>query len=311
MRLLFLGAGATGGYFGGRLTKAGVDVTFLVRPQRRDQLARDGLKIESPLGNVTTPVKAITREEISGPFDTVILSSKSYDLAGAIETIRPAVGGNTLVLPTLNGLKHLDHLDDAFGAARVLGGTCHISATLGDDGTIHQFSPFASITQGPRLTDQKTASAALHDVLARGFEARHPDDILAAMWEKWFFIAALASSTCLMRANVGEIIHASGGPEFMADILNECVAVATANGYPPPATTLSSVQSLLSDPKSAFSASMLRDIQRGSRIEADQIVGDMIERGRAHRVSTPLLDTAYIHLQAYQNRIAANASARG
>jgi 2-dehydropantoate 2-reductase len=311
MRLLFLGAGATGGYFGGQLAKAGVDVTFLVRSKRRDQLVRDGIKIEGPLGNVTTPVKAITHDEIAGTFDTAILSAKAYDLADAIETIRPAVGENTLVLPILNGLRHLDHLDNAFGAARVLGGTCHISATLGDDGTIRQFGPFASITQGPRLPEQKTASAKLHDVLARGFEARHPDDIVAAMWDKWFFIAALASSTCLMRATVGEIIRTDRGPEFMADVLNECVAVATANGYPPQAATIELMRPLLMDPKSTMSASMLRDIQRGSRVEADQIVGDMIQRGRARNVPTPLLDSAYLHLQVYQNRVAANEPAIG
>jgi 2-dehydropantoate 2-reductase len=311
MRFLFLGAGATGGYFGSQLAKAGVDVTFLVRPKRRDQLARDGLKIESAEGRVTIPVKAITREEISVPFDLIVLSSKAYDLGNAIDTIRPAVGKNSLVLPILNGLKHLDHLDEAFGAERVLGGTCHISATLGDDGTIHKFSAFSSITQGARFPHQKAASDKLHEVLARGFEARHPDDIMGAMWEKWIFIAALAASTCLMRATVGEIMHTDQGPKFMTDVLDECVAVATANGHPPRVEALSPVQVLLTDPKSTFAASMLRDIERGSRIEADQIVGDMISRGRAHGVSTPLLETAYIQLQAYQNRIAASAPAAG
>jgi 2-dehydropantoate 2-reductase len=303
MRLLFLGAGATGGYFGGQLAKAGVDVTFLVRPKRRDQLAADGIKIESPEGKFVTPVNAVTREEISGPFDTIILSAKAYDLGNAIDAIRPAAGENSLVLPILNGLKHLDHLDEAFGARRVLGGTCHISATLGDDGTIRRFSPFASITQGPRFPEQKAVSDKLHEVLARGFEARHPDDIMGAIWEKWLFIAALASSTCLMRATVGEIMRTAHGPTFMAEILSECVAVATANGHPPQAAALSSARSLLGDSKSTFSASMLRDIQNGSRIEADQLVGDMIRRGRERSVPTPTLDTAYVHLQAYQNRI--------
>lgn len=307
MRILFLGAGATGGYFGGRLAKAGADVTFLVRPKRRDQLVRDGIKIESPVGNMTTPVKAITREEISGPFDVVILSAKAYDLGDAIETIRPAVGESSLVLPLLNGMQHLAALDDAFGAPRVLGGMCQISVTLSDDGTIHHFGPFATATQGPRLPEQKSGSAKLHDVLAKGFDARHSADIIAAMWEKWFFIAALASSTCLMRATVGEINRTDGGPEFMANVVNECVAVATANGYPPQQPMLDFAQSLMSDPSSKISASMLRDIQRGGRIEAEQIVGDIIRRGRAQNVPTPLLDTAFINLQAYENQISTSA----
>ncbi|MBS0270765.1 MAG: ketopantoate reductase family protein [Proteobacteria bacterium] len=302
MRLLFLGAGATGGYFGGRLTKVGADVTFLVRPKRRDQLLRDGIKIESPLGNLTTPVKAITREEISGPFDAVILSAKAYDLHEAIETIRPAVGNETLVLPLLNGLKHLETLDDAFGASRILGGMCQISVTLTEDGTIQHFGPFAAITLGPRSAEQKSRSARLHDVLAKGCDARLSDDVIASMWGKWSFIAGLASSTCLMRTSVGEINRTGQGREFMMGIVSECVAIATGNGYPPDQTMLDFTHNLMCDPTSKISASMLRDIERGARIEAEQIVGDIIRRGRAQGVATPLLETAFIHLQAYETR---------
>ena len=307
MRILFLGAGATGGYFGGRLAKAGVDVTFLVRPKRRDQLLRDGIKIESPVGNLATPVKAITRDEISAPFDAVVLSAKSYDLGEAIETIKPAVGESSLVLPLLNGMQHLAALDDAFGAVRVLGGMCQISVTLGDDGTIHHFGPFATVTQGPRFPEQQDGSAKLHNVFAQVFDARNSTDIIASMWEKWFFIAALASSTCLMRATVGEINCTGGGPEFMTSLVNECIAVASANGYPPKQAMLDFARTLMSDRNSKISASMLRDIQRGGRIEADQIVGDIIRRGRARNVATPLLDTAFIHLQAYESQILKSA----
>jgi 2-dehydropantoate 2-reductase len=201
-------------------------------------------------------------------------------------------------------MKHLEILDDAFGAPRILGGTCQISVTLGDDGTIHHFGPFASVTLGPRHPEQKSGSAKLHDVLMKGFDARNSGDIIAAMWEKWFFIAGLASSTCLMRATVGEINRTGRGREFMTNLVKECVAVATANGYPPQQAMLDFAQSLMSDPNSTISASMLRDIQRGARIEADQIVGDIIRRGRAKNVPTPFLDTALIHLQAYESRIA-------
>jgi 2-dehydropantoate 2-reductase len=309
MRLLFLGAGATGGYFGGKLANAGADVTFLVRPKRRDQLARDGIRIESPSGNLTTAVKAITREEIDGPYDAVIVSAKAYDLAGAIDAIRPAVGGASLVLPLLNGMKHLEELDEAFGPSRVLGGTCHISVTLAEDGTIRQFGELASVTEGPRIAGQKAAALKLHETLALGFDARYSDNIVAAMWEKWFFLAALAASTCLMRASVGEIVRTMGGQEFMANLLNECIAIASANGHPPQTAALEFARTFLCDPSSSFSASMLRDIQRGGSIEADQIVGDLIRRGRDRGIQTPLLDTAYVHLQAYQERLASDVAA--
>jgi 2-dehydropantoate 2-reductase len=309
MRILILGAGATGGYFGGSLAKAGVDVTFLVRPRRREQLIRDGLKIESLAGDVATPVAAVTRDEITGAFDVVILSAKAYDLAAAIEAIRPAVGETTLVLPLLNGLRHLDDLDAAFGKARVLGGTCHISVVLEEDGRIRQLGPFASLTQGPRIPEQKQGSVELHAELSRGgFEARHSDDVIGAMWEKWVLLATLAGSTSLMRASIGEIVRTDLGALTISNMLDECCAVATASGHPPRSVAMSIVRPTLTDPQSNISASMLRDIQRGGRIEADHIIGDLIRRGRERGVQTPLLDIAYVHLQAYQNRIKAEAA---
>jgi 2-dehydropantoate 2-reductase len=231
MRILILGAGATGGYFGGKLAQAGVDVTFLVRENRRQQLARDGIRIESSLGNLETPVKAITQDEITGPFNVVILSAKAYGLKGAIESIRPAVGETTLVLPLLNGLKHIDELDAAFGPARVLGGTCHLSVVLEDDGRIRHLTPYASLTQGPRVPEQETASALLHKELLRGgFEARHSDDVIGAMWEKWVLLATLAGSTCLMRASIGEIVRTDTGGPLISKMLDECAAVSAASG---------------------------------------------------------------------------------
>jgi 2-dehydropantoate 2-reductase len=301
MRILILGAGATGGYFGGRLAQAGGDVSFLVRERRRHQLARDGLTIESQLGNFTGPVTAVTREALAGPYDAVILSAKAYDLTSAIDAIRAGVGPSTVVLPLLNGLKHLDDLDRAFGAERVLGGTCHLSVVLGENGVIRHLNSFASATLGPRFPNQSDAATRLHAELARAFDAKFAPDVLAAMWEKWLFITALAASTCLMRATVGEINRTADGPKFMSGLVDECEAVASANGYPPRPDSIAFARPALTDPASLIAASMLRDIERGGLIEADQIVGDFISRGRERGVSTPLLDVAYVNLQAYGN----------
>lgn len=310
MRILILGAGATGGYFGSLLANAGADVTFLVRPNRREQIARDGVRIESREGNVATAVKAITQDEITAPFDAVILSSKAYDLAGAIETVRPAVGEKTLIVPLLNGMRHLDDLDIAFGKSRVLGGTCHISVVLEPDGRIRHLSPFASLTIGPRLSAQEEDAKRLHGELARGgFDARYSDNVIGAMWEKWILLATLAGSTCLMRASIGEIVHV-GGKQFISSMLDECCAVAKASGYPPRPAAESGARATLTDPKSNISASMRRDIERGNRIEADHIVGDLIRRGHELGAQTPMLELAYIHLQAYQNQLQAQTGPR-
>lgn len=308
MQLLILGAGATGGYYGGRLAKAGADVTFLVRPARAEILQRDGLRIESRKGDVATPVNVTTREDIRVPYDAVILSCKAYDLEAAIDAIKPAVGGNTLILPLLNGMKHIDALDAAFGAEHVLGGTCHISVTLTPDGIVRHFSPFDALTLGPRFDSQSKRSEALHQILASGgFETRYSTDIVRAMWEKWVLLATLAGMTCLMRGNIGEIVATKGGAQQINHFLDECCATASAAGCAPRDEAVAMTRSVLTDPASTMSASMLRDLQRGARIEADHILGDLLSRAAASGVPTPLLATAYRHVQIYQDRSTASA----
>src|SRR5690606_12276361 len=155
MRILILGAGGTGGYFGGRLAQAGIDVTFLVRANRAAQLERDGLVIRSPLGDAALPVAHVTAEALPAlarerPFDLVILSCKAYDLDGSIDAIAPAVGAGTTVMPILNGLRHYAALDARFGRDAVLGGLCFISATKADDGDLVQLDKPARLTLGER-----------------------------------------------------------------------------------------------------------------------------------------------------------------
>ena len=142
MRVLILGAGGTGGYFGGRLFEAGCDVTFLVRPARAERLRTQGLVIKSPLGDARLAVPVIASDSLAADYDLVLLSCKAYDLADAVQTIAPAMQrpGVTL-LPLLNGLAHFDVLDSAFGAQKVLGGLCHISATLNAAGEIEHLNP--------------------------------------------------------------------------------------------------------------------------------------------------------------------------
>ena len=137
MRILVVGAGALGGYFGGRLKEAGRDVTFLVRPRRAEQLAKTGLVIRSPRGDVTiAQPPTILAEKLHTPFDLILLSCKAYDLPSAIDSFAPAVGPNAAILPLLNGMKHMDLLGTQFGAAAVLGGQCIISATLDAEGRV-------------------------------------------------------------------------------------------------------------------------------------------------------------------------------
>ncbi|KQT14751.1 2-dehydropantoate 2-reductase [Methylobacterium sp. Leaf399] len=307
MRVLVVGAGATGGYFGARLAEAGRDVTFLVRPRRAEVLAADGLVVKSPVGDIHIPApKTVIAADLAAGrgdgFDLVLLSCKAYDLDGAIADVAPAVGEATAVLPILNGMRHLDALDAAFGPGRVLGGSCAIVSTLGPAGEIRQMNDLHTLTYGER-DGSRTPRILAVEALMEGvrFQPRLSETIVLEMWEKWVFLATLAGSTCLMRATIGDIVGAPGGLAFVNGLYDECIAIASAAGRTPREKPVRSGRGILTAEGSAFTASMLRDIENGARIEADHIVGDLIARA-ADPAACPLLGQAYTHLKAYERR---------
>ncbi|MGA7803854.1 2-dehydropantoate 2-reductase [Bradyrhizobium sp.] len=304
MRILVVGAGAIGGYFGGRMLQAGRDITFLVRPRRASELAATGLVIRSPNGDVTLKdPPRVQADTIKHKFDVVLLSCKAFDLDDAIKSFAPAVGPQTSIIPLLNGMLHLDVLDNKFGRERVLGGLCAIAVTLNDQREVVQLMPMQSLTFGER--DGKTTDRvrAIAEVFASGnFGSVLSDNVLQDMWEKWVFLASIAASTSLMRAPVGSILAAPGGKDFLLGILDECKAVATAEGYPPRAPFLDRTVTMLTTEGSPMTASMFRDIKAGLPVEADHVVGDLIARGDAAKVPVPRLRVAYTHLKAYEKQ---------
>lgn len=303
MQILILGAGATGGYFGGRLAEAGGDVAFLVRPRRRQQLAASGLVVKSPLGDIERPVRTLGRDDIAHPFDLVVLSCKAYDLDAAMDAVEPAVGPDSRVLPLLNGLAHMDRLDARFGPDRVLGGLCHLAATLTGEGEIHHLNRLHRLTLGDRGDGKSGSASAVSTLLETSpVEVVLSENIAQDMWEKFVFLTSLAASTCLMRAGVGDIMATDAGEEIVLSLLDECEAVAEASGHRSRPGAIRHARDLLTEKGSAFTASMLRDMESRGPIEADHTVGDMLARGRDLGVSAPHLRIAHCHLQAYENR---------
>ena len=304
MKVLILGAGAIGGYIGGRLQQSGADITFLVRPARREALAKNGLVIKSPRGDVTQKVKTVLKGGDGGPYDVVLLTNKAYDMDSAIAAIAPAVGADTTIVPLLNGMNHIDILKAKFGAGRVAGGVARIGVALSPEGEIRHTSPFAAFSVGE--LDAKPARPALSEFAAAikkaGIDGGLHDNIAQDLWDKWVFLCTLAALCCLMRGTSGDILAADEGQAIVLETLEECRQVAAASGYNPSESGLGFARQSLSQKGSLFAASMLHDLEKGSIVEADHVVGDMIQRAKKARIATPNLRLAYAHLQVYLAR---------
>jgi 2-dehydropantoate 2-reductase len=308
VKVLVIGAGGVGGYFGGRLVQAGADVTFLVREKRAQQLAERGLVIKSAVGDATLAVRTITNADTGRPFDLVLVACKSYDLASSIEAAAPHMAaGAGLVLPLLNGMAHIDLLRERFDRDRVLGGLCGIFATLSPAGEVVQMEGLPPFIAYGRFKDQiergvlEEPARAIEQMMGKAnFNSKRVEPIEQGLWEKWVTLAALAAGTCLMRGSIGAIVASDDGKAVMEELLAETAAIARAAGYPPSEQYLATVRGMLTAAGSSATASMLRDIQKGGATEGDHIIGEMLRRARKLGVPTPLLRIANVHLQAYE-----------
>lgn len=305
MKILVLGAGGIGGYFGGRLAQAGADITFLVRPKRAAQIAANGLVIESPNGNATVAAKTALAGGLEAGFDLVLFTCKAYDLDSAMDAIAPAMAGDCVVVPMLNGIAHLERLDARFGRAKVMGGTCQINVTLGADGRVLHMEPLNRLTFGERDGTESTRAKAFATELAKTtIDATLSTTIEQDMWEKLMFLSVLAAVTCLFRGNIGEILAAPGGREAIERAIAANVEIVARCAAAPREQIVAWARGRLLTPGPAAS-SMLRDVERGNPVEADHIVGFMLERARAHGIDDGILSLAFAHLKTYEARRAA------
>lgn len=316
MRILVIGAGATGGSFGARLATAGRDVTFLVRPRRAELLRERGLRVHGAVPDsagldlagpdlagqdfVLRP-KVLVTGEIAETYDVILVSVKAAGLEQAVEDFAPAVGPDTLVLPFLNGMRHLAVLDKRFGADRVLGGVVRVQTTVDSAGDILRLGPLEDMSYGARAGTSPKRLAELDETLSgAGFPATLSEHIDADMWAKWVFIAAVGGATCMMRGTIGEIA-AAGGAQFSAALVDECAAVAAAAGYPLAEPVHLGLRASVANPDSPAATSMYRDLSSGYPTEAEHLLGDLLERARQLDVPTPLLELATVSMRVYEN----------
>jgi 2-dehydropantoate 2-reductase len=304
VNILILGAGAVGGYFGARLHQSGADVTFLLREARAAKVRSEGLVVKSPKGDAVLPVKVVTRGSEGGPYDAVILACKAYDLDSAIESIAPAVGPGTTIVPMLNGHAHFAVLDKKFGADKVAGGLARIGGMLGPNGEVMHTSAFAAVAFGER--SGKPAREALKDLDAAcrkaGIDGGLSTSINQDLWDKWIMLTSLAAMCCTLRGTTGDIMAAEEGEALMHETVDECRKVAVAEGFDPGDKGVANLKTFLTQRGSGFAASMLGDLEKGGAIEGRHVIGDMLGRARKHGIAAPHLRTAYAVVQAYEAR---------
>jgi 2-dehydropantoate 2-reductase len=302
MKILIVGAGAVGGYFGARLAQVGRDVTFLVRRARAQQLQSEGLRIISPHGDLTLQPKTITAEKLNSSYDIIFLSVKALALDQAIYDMAPAVGPDTMIYPVLNGMRHMDTLTCRFGERPVIGGACMVSTDLDEQGRIVQFTPMQKLTYG-ELSGEITSRIRSFDetMQSAGFDTELSTGIMPAMWHKWVMIASLGLVTCLLDGTIVEINAVSDGEQTILHAIDECVAVGAACGFPLPQSLIGFLRQSATDRGSSLTSSMYRDLKKGAPVEVDEILGDLLEHGRLHKVHTPLLKAGCVRLRVYKN----------
>jgi 2-dehydropantoate 2-reductase len=305
MRLLIVGAGSTGGYFGARLVAAGRDVTFLVRPARAAHLRTHGLQVTSPHGDLSLFPSVVTADALQGPVDAVLLTVKAYALDAALDDLAPAVGPETMVLPVLNGMRHVGAIRARFGDGALVGCTCKVATVLDKDGRIIQLAPFQELAYGEMDGSLSPRIKALDAFMTgAGFDAKLSTSIELEMWHKWILLSALGAINCLMDGTVGDVVATPGGPAFVLRLLDEVASVAVAEGHRPAEPFLATARDMLTAAGSQQTSSMFRDMKNGLPVEAGQIVGDLLARGQAHGLDLPLLGAAFSRLCVYEGRIA-------
>jgi len=300
MRILMAGAGATGGYFGARLAQAGQDVTFLVRARRYQQLQANGLVLQTPAGTETLQPQLAQASTLTGHYDLIIVTVKSFALDPLMDDIAPAVGPDTLIMPILNGIRHIATLQQRFGDNKVIGGLCKINATLGDKGEVIQMTPLHQLLYGA-LDGNNDARLQRVDAALRvsQVDTLFSENIMDELWEKWLLLSTLGAVCCLARGNTQQILTSRGGEALLQGIFAEILSVITAEGYQPRPAVTARIYELLNNPATPMTSSMYRDLTQGFDIEADQVIGDLLLRAKRNGLATPLLNAVDVNLQVY------------
>ena len=303
MRVLILGSGAVGGYFGGRMVEAGMDVTFLVREKKKQKLEKTGLVIKSPKGDLSIKPNLVTIDKVGGDFDVILFTNKAYDLDEILQLPFPVKDG-ALIIPLLNGYAHMEQLSKKFVNARLFGGIAHIFSTLSEECEIHHFNDIHSLTFGHLNKADETDGRGFFDSCSSAnFSIKYSDDIIVDLWHKWVLITTVAGATTLFNATIGEIASTEHGIAFITDLHSECITIAKSEKIKVNDDDLAQQRRFLSDKKSTWSSSMRRDMVNKSKIECAHIFLELINIADKNNVECPSLKTVMINGEIYMQSL--------
>ena len=307
MKIAVMGAGAIGGYFGGRLAAAGQDVTFIARGAHLAAIQEKGLTVRSPLGDFAVhPVKATDDPSTIGPVDVVLFMVKNYDTAQAAEQIRPMIGPDTIVIPFQNGVDSRAQLSDILGVEHILGGVAFIPASIPEPGVIQHNSQLAKLVFGEFDQQISARAVAFLDALEdAGVAAEISENINTVLWRKLMFLASMSALNCITRQPAGLVQEDEETMALYMDAMREVEAVAKAHGVnlgeDAIATNMALVQSFPPQTKT----SMFQDLEVGRRLEIDYLSGAVVRLGAEKGIETPIHRTAWIAIRPWINGPAA------
>jgi len=301
VKIAVFGTGGVGGYFGGKLAKAGSEVHFIARGRHLEAIRRHGLAIESALGDFTLkPAQATDDPASVGPVDFAIVAVKLYDTDDAAKAMRPLVGHGTTVISLQNGVTANDTLTGAFGRARLIGGSCSIAAVIGRPGVIRHTGTMASMAFGEWDGKRSSRVESLLEACRKaGIDATLADDIDAVIWSKFIFLSAFSGITCTMRLPIGPI---RADPETRAlhrRAIEEAFAVARRKGIKLPDDLVERRMAFTDGLPAEMYASMYHDLAAGRRLELKWLSGAVVEMGRALGVPTPVQESYWLALKLH------------
>ena len=290
MRIAMMGSGGVGGFFGGRLAKAGCDVTFIARGRHLEAMRRDGLTLASTgHEEIRLPqVKATDDPATVGPVDLVVLSVKLWDTEDAARAIAPMVGPHTGVLSLQNGVVKDDILRRFFEPAQVMGGVCYVATHIARPGVIQQTGTMQRIVVGEYEGPPSARATALRDALAStGVNAELATDIRRALWEKYVFLVGLSGSTTTIRKPLGDVRANPRSRAFLADLMRETVAVGRAHGVALPEDYAEQRLKFADTLPHDMTSSMHHDLERGNRLEVEWLSGGVVQLAEPKGVPVP------------------------